>query len=193
MISSAFFAFFTIINCPFASISVDRWFSDDAMKKSSRVCPSYFSWSLTNTPMILEEFCASKIPAILGIYCRSSSSAMTRFTVSSEIFFVFPWITLDTVAVLKPSSCAISLILTRCSSISIPSPVVPLFYYIYKDSSKVNRITHSNHTKIAPSFEGAVSQCIFGSLCRRALVRPSGLISPTASRERLVSAGPISS
>lgn len=34
---------------------------------------------------------------------------------------------------------------------------------------------------------------ILGSLWRRALVRPSGLISPTASRERLVSVGPTSS
>ena len=33
---------------------------------------------------------ASKIPAMLGMYCFSSNSAMTLFWVSSEIFFVFP-------------------------------------------------------------------------------------------------------
>ncbi len=68
MISSAHLAFFTIINRPLDSISVERKFKEDAMKKSSSVCPSYFSWSLTKTPMILELFRARRIPAILGMY-----------------------------------------------------------------------------------------------------------------------------
>ena len=64
--------------------------NEEAIKKSSNVCPSYFSWSFTNTPIIPEEFCASKIPAILGMYCRFSKTSITRFTVSSEIFLVLP-------------------------------------------------------------------------------------------------------
>ena len=43
-------------------------FKDEEIKASSNACPSYFSWSFTNTPMIFEEFCARRIPAILGIY-----------------------------------------------------------------------------------------------------------------------------
>ena len=60
------------------------------MKASSSTWPSYFSWSLMNTPMIFEEFCESNIPAMLGMYCRASRSACTRFTVSSETFPVLP-------------------------------------------------------------------------------------------------------
>ena len=56
---------------------------------------------------------------MLGIYSRSSSSAVTRWTVASETFFVFPWITFDTVAVLSPSSSARSQIRTRRSSIPL--------------------------------------------------------------------------
>ena len=78
MISSACFARFTIINCPLDSISAERQFSEEEIKKSSSVRPSYFSCSWMNTPMIPERFCASKIPAMLGIYCRRSSSAITR-------------------------------------------------------------------------------------------------------------------
>ena len=40
---------------------------------------------------------------------------------------------------------------------------------------------------------GPVYYPTLGLLCRRALVRPSGLISPTASRLRLVRLGPTSS
>ena len=29
---------------------------EDEMKKSSNVCPSYFSWSFIKTPIILDEF-----------------------------------------------------------------------------------------------------------------------------------------
>ena len=63
--------------------------------------------------MIPELFWASRMPAMLGIYCRFSSSAVTRCTVSSETLFVFPWITLETVAVLRPNSSAMSQIRTR--------------------------------------------------------------------------------
>ena len=59
---------------------------------------------------------------MLGIYFRSSSSAVTRWTVASETFCVFPWITFDTVAVLSPSSSARSQIRTRRSSIPLPLP-----------------------------------------------------------------------
>ena len=55
----------------------------------------------------------TRMPAMLGMYRRSSSSAVTRCTVSSEALFVFPWITLETVAVLRPSSSAISQMRTR--------------------------------------------------------------------------------
>ena len=50
---------------------------------------------------------------MLGMYRRFSSSAVTRCTVSSETLFVFPWITLETVAVLRPNSSAMSQIRTR--------------------------------------------------------------------------------
>lgn len=96
------------------------------MKKSSSVCSSYFSWSLTKTPMILESFCANKMLAILGTYCRFSSSSMTFATVSSETFPVLPWMTLDTVAVLRPNSSAMSRMRMRGSIISQNSTVVAL-------------------------------------------------------------------
>ncbi len=124
MISSGLRAFFTIINRPFASISADRAFSEAEMKKSSRAWPSYFGWSLTNTPMIPELFRASKIPAMFGMYCRCSSRAVTRRTVSSETFPVFPWITLETVAVLRPSSWAMSRIRTRFSIGFLPFTII---------------------------------------------------------------------
>lgn len=105
--------FFTSMNCPPASISVESASSADARKPSRSVCPSYFGWSLTNTPMIPELLRASRMPAMLGMYRRFSSSAVTRCTVSSETLFVFPWITLETVAVLRPNSSAMSQIRTR--------------------------------------------------------------------------------
>ena len=55
-ISSAHAALFTIMNWPPRSISAERQFSEEAMKKSSSVWPSYFGWSLTKTPRILELF-----------------------------------------------------------------------------------------------------------------------------------------
>ena len=76
--------------------------------------------------MIFDELRASNIPAMFGIYWRSSIRSMTRFTVSSEIFFVFPWITLETVAVLTPNSSAMSQIRTLCSSIGIISPILSI-------------------------------------------------------------------
>lgn len=56
---------------------------------------------------------------MLGMYCRSSKSAVTRSAVSVETLFVLPWITLETVAVLSPSSSAISQIRTR-SAMAFP-------------------------------------------------------------------------
>ncbi len=82
--------FFTSMNCPPASISVESASSADARKPSRSVCPSYFGWSLTNTPIIPELLRASRMPAMLGMYRRFSSSAVTRCTVSSETLFVFP-------------------------------------------------------------------------------------------------------
>ena len=89
-ISPGFFARLTIMNWPWASILAHRAFRDAAMNASSSTRPSYFSWSLRNTPMIFEEFCASRMPAMLGMYWRSSSSACTRRTVSPETLPVFP-------------------------------------------------------------------------------------------------------
>ena len=43
---------------------------------------------IPTTPMILELFLASRMPAIFGMYPEFSSSCWTRFTVSSEIFSV---------------------------------------------------------------------------------------------------------
>ncbi len=123
-ISSHWEVTFTIIKYPALSISLDKAFMAEEIKPSSKTCPSYFSWSFTTIPIILESFCASKIPAILGIYALFSKSSCTRFTVSSETFFVFPCITFDTVAVLSPSSCAISLILILSFS-TMPSPSFP--------------------------------------------------------------------
>ena len=71
---------------------------------------------------------------MLGMYRRFSSSAVTRCTVSSETLFVFPWITLETVAVLRPSSSAISQMRTR-SCIGSP-PFLPLFYPPCAEKSK---------------------------------------------------------
>ena len=75
-----------------------------------KTLPSYFSWSFTTIPMILELFLASKMPAIFGIYPDLSSFCWTRFTVLSEIFSVFPWITFETVEVLRPNTSATSTI-----------------------------------------------------------------------------------
>ena len=51
-----------------------RTYIDDITKPSSKTLPSYFSWSLTTTPIILELFLASKIPAIFRMYPDLSSS-----------------------------------------------------------------------------------------------------------------------
>lgn len=126
MISAGSVAFFTIINRPLCSISAERWLIDAAIKASSNVWDSYFSWSFTTTPMILDEFCASRIPAILGIYCRFSKSACTRRTVSSDIFLVLPCSTLETVAVLSP-------ILLRCPEFL--HDVVPLNFPHFERST----------------------------------------------------------
>ena len=83
------------------------------MKGSSNRWSWYFSWSFITTPMMRESFCASRMPAMLGMYRRFSRASWTRRTVSGETFPVLPWITLETVAVLSPNSSAMSLIRTR--------------------------------------------------------------------------------
>ena len=115
---------FIIRKYPFSLTSWERAFSDDITNPSSKTLPSYFSWSFTTTPMILELFLASKMPAIFGIYPDLSSSCWTRFTVSSEIFSVLPWITFETVAVLRPNASATSTILILFCVISIPSSTI---------------------------------------------------------------------
>ena len=117
MISLVSATVLTIMNLWAFSISTDRLFREEAIKGSSSTRSSYFSWRLTATPMMPESFCASRIPAMLGMYSRFSSSSCTFFTVSSDTLWVLPWITLETVAVLRPSSSAMSLILMRFSSI----------------------------------------------------------------------------
>lgn len=79
------------------------------------------------TPMIRESFRASKMPAIFGIYPVRSSSCCTRLTVSSESLAVFPWITLEIVAVLSPKASATSTIRTLlCATVrSLFSPFRP--------------------------------------------------------------------
>ena len=81
---------FIIRKYPFSLTSWERAFSDDITNPSSKTLPSYFSWSFTTTPMILELFLASRMPAIFEMYPEFSSSCWTLFTVSSEIFSVLP-------------------------------------------------------------------------------------------------------
>lgn len=83
-------AFFkiTIIHHKRYSHLISQFFIISFTNPSSKTLPSYFSWSFTTTPMILELFLASRMPAIFGMYPEFSSSCWTRFTVSSEIFSV---------------------------------------------------------------------------------------------------------
>lgn len=82
-----------------------------------------------------QELTSLRDDAIVTVYHGSAgplSSTAERTRISSqdrgrgylwaEIFFVFPWITLDTVAVLTPSSSAMSMIRTLFSAhITLPS------------------------------------------------------------------------
>ena len=115
-ISSIARAFFNIIKYPLLSISSERALIAPARYGSSKSRPSYLRWSFTTTPIILESFCASRVAAILGIYPRSSSFLCTLSMVGFETRFVLPCRTFDTVAVLTPSSSAISTIRTLFSS-----------------------------------------------------------------------------
>ena len=136
---------FIIKKYPFSFTSRERAFNDDITKPSSKTLPSYFSWSLTTTPIIFELFLASKIPAIFGMYPDLSSSCWTRFIVSSEIFSVLPWITFETVAVLRPNASATSTIRTLSCSMLIPSfpNLVITWYNRNIIFSKVKRVTRN--------------------------------------------------
>ena len=45
---------------------ISQFFIISFTNPSSKTLPSYFSWSFTTTPMILELFLASRTPAIFG-------------------------------------------------------------------------------------------------------------------------------
>ena len=120
--------------------------------------------------MMRELFWASSTPAMPGMYCRSSSSACTRRAVSAETLPVLPLSTLDTVAVLTPSSSAMSRMRTRLSSMQIPPYWMP-----QERAPSAPGVHDGRHTVMRvprPSRESTSKWPPWRSTIQRAMARP---------------------